>query len=118
MWDAAFGEDEEDRKEEESKEMTQDNSSKGINAKFVRAGYHPTQKEIDEHMPLHLPYRAWCSHCVKGKCHRLQHRRKDKEEKEDEQVRLVSIDYMFMSDSRKERRRVCRCWLPRIGRAR
>ena len=52
--------------------------------------------------PMHLPYRAWCSHCVKGKCHGLQHRRKDKEEKEDEQVPLVSIDYMFMSDSQKE----------------
>ena len=36
-------------------------------AMIMRRPYTPTQREIDEHMPLHLPYRAWCPHCVAGR---------------------------------------------------
>ena len=27
----------------------------------------PLIEDIDEHMPFHLPFRAWCPHCVAGK---------------------------------------------------
>lgn len=33
-------------------------------AVVMRRPYTPTQKEIEEHMPLHIPFRAWCPHCV------------------------------------------------------
>ena len=88
--------------EEMWKEAFGDGSKEGLRAKVVRKGYTPTQKEIDEHMPFHLPYREWCCHCVKGKCHGCPHRAKDKDEKEAEQVPVISVDYMYMSDKQKE----------------
>ena len=30
----------------------------------MRRPYTPTQMDIDEHMPTHLQFRAWCPHCV------------------------------------------------------
>ena len=33
----------------------------------------PTKAEIDEHFPLHLNFRSWCSHCVHGKSRLAQH---------------------------------------------
>ena len=36
-------------------------------AAVMRRPYTPTQKEIEDHLPLHLPYRSWCPHCVAGK---------------------------------------------------
>ena len=26
-----------------------------------------TQAEVDEHNMTHLPYRSWCTHCVRGR---------------------------------------------------
>ena len=62
--------------EELWKEAFGNGSEEGLKPKMVNVGYSPTQKEIDEHMPLHLPYRAWCAHCVKGKCHGLPHKKR------------------------------------------
>ena len=84
MWETAFGQ----------------GTQEGERAKVVREGYSPTQKEIDEHIVSHLPFRAWCRHCVKGKAKGLPHR--IKKERVEEQVPLVSIDYMFMHDKQKE----------------
>ena len=84
MWEAAFGQ----------------GTQEGERAKVVREGYSPTQKEIDEHVVSHLPFRAWCRHCVKGKAKGLPHR--IKKDKVEEQIPLVSIDYMFMHDKQKE----------------
>ena len=39
-------------------------AEEGMKAKVVRQGYFPTQKEIDEHVVTHTPYRAWCQHSV------------------------------------------------------
>ena len=62
MWDAAFGEEEEETKE---KEM-EDSAKEGMRARLVKAGHAPTDKEIEEHVVNHLPFRSWCRHCVKG----------------------------------------------------
>ena len=35
----------------------------------------PTREEREEHEKHHLPYRTWCTHCVKGKCKEVAHRR-------------------------------------------
>ena len=37
-----------------------------IKAKKVRKPNMPTQKEIEEHMLSHCPFREWCPHCVAG----------------------------------------------------
>ena len=53
------------------------------------------------HMVNHIPFRSWCSHCVKGKAHGNQHRRRRVVEREDREP-LVSVDYMFMHDNQGE----------------
>ena len=59
-------------------------------------------KEIAEHIVNHLPYRAWCKHCVKGKAKGLPHRRHDQRAKADDEVAVVSFDYAFMHDDQVE----------------
>ena len=33
----------------------------------MRKPEEPTQKEFEDHMISHMPFRAWCPHCVKGR---------------------------------------------------
>ena len=48
---------------------------------------------IDDHEVSHLPFRSWCSFCVRGRGQSMGHFRIDKG---DEQVPTVSIDYGFL----------------------
>ena len=90
MWDA-LGKNEKESSEEAAV------------VKAVKKEHEPTEKEVEEHMITHLPYRSWCTHCVKGKAKGHPHRRTKEEGKIDE-VPVVSMDYMFMGDqqSREE----------------
>ena len=45
-------------------------------------------------MVSHIPYRAWCSHCVRGRGKSFVHRRVNRQE-DPEEVPVVSIDYGF-----------------------
>ena len=58
-----------------------------------RRPYMPTQKEIDEHMPTHIPYRSWCPHCVAGKGISGKH---VGGEDQDKIGVTISLDYCFM----------------------
>ena len=89
-----------EKEEEEWKETFGKGTEEGARAKVVRVGYSPTQKEVYEHMVSHLPFRAWCRHCVKGKAKGLPHR--IIKYKDEELVPLVSIDYMFMGEEQTE----------------
>ena len=91
-----------DQDKEEEEQEDEEEEKEGLRARVVRKGYDPTRREVEEHMVNHLPYRSWCAHCVKGSAKGLQHRAKDKEDKEEERVALVSIDYMFMHDKQGE----------------
>ena len=60
----------------------------------------PTQEEVDEHNIDHGVFRAWCPHCVKAQAQSYGHmKRKDKE---DRQVPVVGIDYMFMHEKQSK----------------
>jgi hypothetical protein len=61
----------------------------------------PTVKEVEEHNLTHLPFRNWCIFCVKGKAKDDPHKRRIKQDEEQE-IPIVSIDYMFM-ESRESR---------------
>jgi len=61
----------------------------------------PSKEEVAMHMVNHIPFRSWCSHCVKGKAHGNQHRRRKVREQEDREP-IVSVDYMFMHDNQGE----------------
>ena len=50
-----------------------------------------TKRELDEHLPLHMPYKAWCPICVAGKVIYNQSRAA-KEEEEEKEITGVTIN--------------------------
>ena len=34
--------------------------------KIGRIPKAPTKRELEEHLPLHMPYKSWCPICVSG----------------------------------------------------
>ena len=64
----------------------------GRAAKPMRAPALPNLEEIEAHNVSHIPYRAWCSHCVRGRGKSFAHHRVDRPE-DPEEVPVVSIDY-------------------------
>ena len=86
--------------EENEQEEEEDEASK---PKAIWKPVRPTVKEVEEHNLTHMPFRNWCIFCVKGKAKDDPHRRKVKQE-EEQDIPIVSIDYMFM-ESREARLR-------------
>ena len=59
----------------------------------------PTPEEVKEHALTHLPYRAWCPHCVRGKGKSMQHR----QSKDKPGIREIHVDYCFMGKAEDHR---------------
>ena len=53
----------------------------------------PTLAEVEEHNMTHLPYRSWCTHCVRGRGESHPHRRIGEE---DRSIPELHMDYCFM----------------------
>ena len=68
-------------------------------ARTSKSPVKPAQSEVNSHMLTHLPYRAWCPHCVRGKSKGKPHARTAKEGKS---VPTVAVDYMFMHESQSD----------------
>ena len=64
-------------------------------SKGLPCGNRPSQKEVDDHERIHLPFRSWCEHCVRGKAQSHPHWQKDKE---DTGIPTISWDYMYIKD--------------------
>ena len=60
----------------------------------MRAPREPTAEEREEHELTHLPYRAWCKHCVRGRGKSEAH--KELHAEAQHTVPHVSMDYCFM----------------------
>ena len=58
----------------------------------------PTQKQRDEHDATHLPYRSWCSHCVRGAGRCPPHRKVEGQYAESTLAR-VHLDYCFFTEN-------------------
>ena len=59
----------------------------------------PTQRERLEHEAVHLPYRSWCRHCIKGRGRNDPHRQSGGNTDEQETaVPRVMMDYFFLGD--------------------
>ena len=56
----------------------------------------PTAKMVEDHNVSHLPFRNWCSSCVRGRGRSQQHRLQDHT---GDGVPVVSIDYGFFGSS-------------------
>ena len=63
--------------------------------KPVPAPVLPSKEEVEAHNVSHLPFRSWCSACVRGRRLSLGHRKVDMKTKEAEQIPTVSVDYGF-----------------------
>ena len=88
---------EEENEEDEDKDEEQnEEEQEGARVKVQRKPEEPSKQEREEHEITHIPFRTWCRHCVRGKSKDSQHRTKKKEEKEEEKVPTISMDYMFL----------------------
>ena len=62
----------------------------------LRGPVSPTPQMVEDHNVSHLPFRAWCSACVRGRG-KAEPRRKAVG-KEEQQIPTISIDYGFFGD--------------------
>ena len=101
---------EEKKQEEEDKENLEywrkkrqdqgEGDAKEEEVRKVKAGRipsTPTQAEVEEHLPLHMPYRDWCPVCVAGEGTQNQSRRATTEEMNEGDVPTISMDYCFLT---------------------
>ena len=61
--------------------------------KVLRDPEQPSREELDQHNICHLPYRAWCRHCVAGRGKAAQHRQI---QDHDKALVTIATDYCFM----------------------
>ena len=85
--------------EEESNEEEEEEEEEGRTPKGVRAPMGPTKAEREEHERCHIPYRAWCKYCVRGRGRNKPHRCNTEEGKDADETGKgrVSMDYHFLT---------------------
>jgi hypothetical protein len=59
----------------------------------------PSAEEVRSHELTHLPYRSWCSHCVRGKGKSLEHRKVDRKHN----MKELHVDYCFMGSAEDDK---------------
>ena len=89
--------------DDQEQEDQQEEGAEAVQPKAIWKPIRPTVKEVEEHNLTHLPFRNWCIFCVKGKAKDDPDRRKIKQD-EEQDIPIVSVDYMFM-ESREARMR-------------
>ena len=85
-------EEKKDEAEEDQEEATREQGGEpeeARRAKGTKVPIKPSQEEVEEHMLTHLPFRSWCSHCVRGKAKGKPHKKKEEEDKE---VPTIALD--------------------------
>ena len=75
----------------EAEEQQEQNA--GSKVKAMKAPYQPTQQEIDDHEPYHVPCRAWCVACVRGRGKNMEHEKMHADL--EHLVDTISMDYYF-----------------------
>ena len=60
--------------------------------KHVPGPVLPSKAEVESHNVSRLPFRSWCSACVRGRGFSLRHRKVHTKTKEAEQMPTVSVD--------------------------
>ena len=92
-----FGEEEwanVEKHEKEGEDREEEEEDEGHRPKYKIVSDKPSKQEVEEHMMTHIPFRDWCPHCVRGKSKAAPHRKR--KEGEEEEVPVISVDYMFM----------------------
>ena len=55
----------------------------------------PSEEEVMRHELTHLPYRSWCSHCVREKGRAIDHRKQNRDPK----IPELHVDYCFLGSA-------------------
>ena len=84
----------------QDKELEEETEGKKPKAREIMS--EPTEREIREHELTHLPFRSWCKHCVRGRAVNYGHHVHVQEDKDEQQVPIISVDYMYMKSSDQE----------------
>ena len=66
----------------------------GASAKLLPIPARPTPEMVKAHEACHVPFRSWCSHCVRGRGKSFSHKAVDHSQ-DDEGRPVVSLDYGF-----------------------
>jgi hypothetical protein len=86
------GEEPEMEEEEEEANRGMEDEGEETQAKTLSGPIRPTQEMVEQHEVTHIPFRNWCSACVRGRAKSLGHYKSDKEE---DQSPTISVDYGF-----------------------
>ena len=78
-----------------------DANEEGENPRLLRDPGLPSRKDREEHDVTHIPYRSWCSHCVRGSGRDAQSRT-IKGEMAHSDVPRVHLDYCFFTEDSKD----------------
>ena len=71
-----------------------DGGEGGVRApRKVQDPRRPSESEVAEHELTHLPFRSWCTHCIRGRGEATPHARA---ERDDDGVPEVHMDYCFL----------------------
>ena len=82
----------------EEEQGIDDSDEEGQQPKVMRSPKAPTKAEREEHEATHLPFRSWCTHCLRGRGRNKPHHRQVVDEELDQlKVPKISTDYFFMS---------------------
>jgi len=65
----------------------------------LRVPHQPTEEERRNHEVCHVPYRAWCRHCVAGRGRAEPHYHHENGE---DAVPVVGLDYGYLGDAEQD----------------
>ena len=82
--------------EEEIRVEEEISEQEGHQVKLKVVGKPPSQRELEEHMATHLPFRNWFRHCISGRAQNDARRRQLRAQ--EQEVPTISIDYAFLGD--------------------
>ena len=82
---------------EEVSESGEDESGVRVPRK-MKDPVKPTETEIAEHEFTHLPFRSWCTHCIRGRGESAPHKRATR----DDGIPEVHLDYCFLGGREEE----------------
>ena len=77
----------------EAEELEFEHGEEGHNM-HQRAPMKPSPEEVESHLVSHLPFRSWCTSCVRGRGLSIRHGRIDHST---EQIATISVDYVFLA---------------------
>ena len=72
----------------------------GQEIKMKTVGKPASQKELEEHMLTHIPYRSCSPHCISGRGQSDHHRQQLRDS--DQEVPTISLDYAFLGETGSE----------------